>query len=778
MSTGSSQSRRLFELSMKQGYVDMYTDKMMFYGSAGVGKTCTMKIVAGENPPKIRQSTPIATRPVSIYQMQEMKGIWHSYRSNDRRKICTRISKTSLGRELVEAMTKSSSGIGGGTKQGRTTARTKQLSSSDIGGGTTAHHEQPSSSDIGGGTKQGRTTTHHQQPTLEAIQQNQASAVIDSDSEHGTSTATNHQQPQSQTSSDSSPSTKNSVDPDVLQVINDVLDEMFQLIDQCPETEEPLSYIHKILISDCGGQPQFHEILPIFLKKMSMIVFVFKLSENLSSRPLIEYFEKGKALGTPYESDLTTEQLIQQGLQSLHTHRSSKGDDGEIPRIVMIGTHKDKMKRFWKPKHQESIETKNQKLRDMLLPTFKNEVIYYQEKTNDVLIPMNAKSPGREEKTSAGKIRSGLSRNRPTAPRKLPLQWLALEIILEEITQQLNRGIVSMNECLEVARRLHLDEDALEAALIYLDELSVILYYPEILPKVVFTNPQVILDKISELVKVHHEINKCSPDDADSASWQEFFNHALISLKFLSQEIFKEHYVPGLFQPEHLMKLFRRLFVFASHSSGKYFVPCLLRMLANKELATKRLPFDSIVAPIVLHFSDGPPRRGIFCVLISFLTSPENHFPGPWKLKMPDRSVTPDCLHRNCIQFTIPDADTPCSVTVIDTLLQFEVHVNVSDQPDADFCSSIKRAITAGLQKANLTLGYTNSTPSFAFLCPCGVGDPHPAKIGEKSWKCTINEECGKKFSPCQQIWLSDRISNASKNQTTLCPTFPQHGKF
>ena len=48
---GTSESRRILEASMKQGYVNAFIDKMLFHGSAGVGKTCTQKIVAGEDPP-------------------------------------------------------------------------------------------------------------------------------------------------------------------------------------------------------------------------------------------------------------------------------------------------------------------------------------------------------------------------------------------------------------------------------------------------------------------------------------------------------------------------------------------------------------------------------------------------------------------------------------------------------------------------------------------------------------------------------------------------------
>ena len=693
---------------MKQGYVDAFIDKMTFYGSAGVGKTCTMSIVAGEDPPDVRNSTPIATRPISMYQMQETGGKWYKYQSKQRMHVCAHISKHVLGKELLDILTE--------VKQKITTHSRRK----------------------GGDSKQ---------ETAPATTQPNPAAIENTDQRHDIPTET----PKLQLPIASSQSL---VDPKVLQVIHDVLDEMFQLIDECPETEDPISYIHKLLISDCGGQPQFHEVLPIFLKKMSMIIFVFKLSEDLSSRPMIEYYEEDKSLGTPYESDHTTEQLIQQGLRSLHTHRSSKDKGGDAPKIVVLGTHEDQ-----EHKCDESRETKNQKLRDMMLPTFKKEIIYYEPGTGQILFPMNAKTPGRKEEDMAQAIRSKFPRENRSDKRQLPLQWVALEIMLEEITQKLKRGILSRNECLEVAHRLHLDESALDAALIYLDELSLIFYYSDILPEVVFTNPQVLLDKISELVKVHHDkVQKFSGDD-----WQDFFCHALVTIDFLAQVVFKKHYVRGLFEPEHLILLYRKLLIFANFSDDKFFVPSLLRMLSNQEILDQRLPLDSLVAPLVLHFTDGPPCRGIFCALVSFLTSPDNYFPGPWELMMPARSVTPTCLHRNCIQFMIPCINTPCAVTLIDTLLQFEVHFDIaSTQSASKLCPTIKGAITTGLRKANIALGYTDSTPSFALLCPCGEGDPHPATIGDGMWKCSLNSRVGKKLSSNQMFWTTQDSTSES----------------
>ena len=84
--------------------------------------------------------------------------------------------------------------------------------------------------------------------------------------------------------------------------------------------------------------------------------------------------------------------------------------------------------------------------------------------------------------------------------------------------------------------------------------------------------------------------------------------------------------------------------------------------------------------------------------------------------------------------------------------------MKVSKSAACKISPTIKHAITAGLQKANIALGYTNSTPSFAFLCPCGAGEPHPATIGDGFWICTLDEGEGDEFSPNQQLWLDGDV--------------------
>jgi hypothetical protein len=106
-------------------------------------------------------------------------------------------------------------------------------------------------------------------------------------------------------------------------------------------------------------------------------------------------------------------------------------------------------------------------------------------------------------------------------------------------------------------------------------------------------------------------------------------------------------------------------------------------------------------------------------------------------------------------------------VILIDTLLQFEVHIDVNSALAASkLCPAVKYAITTGLRKANIALGYANSTPSFALLCPCGEGDPHPATIGDGSWICSMNSRVGKEFTPNQLFWTTEGNARMPEEHT------------
>ena len=701
---------------MKYGSLQAYLSKMLLFGSAGVGKTCTKDIVAGFTPPDVRQSTPLATRPVTLYQLafDTSKEIWKTFTSDNRMRFCAGIA-TSLRPEVQEAILEEDWSI-------------DFNESSEASNVHTASHSQE--------MREQKYTDRSATPDSQPFREHPIAGV-----------------------SGSEVKPLSSVDTKVAQVISDVFDKLFQLMDEHPEGDDRIvSLLHKLIIIDSGGQPQFHEVLPIFLRKMSLYAFVFKLPDDLSSYPPVEYFEKGRKVGKSYKSKHTTEQLFQHLLRTVYTHRS-KGDKEKIKsRILLIGTHKDQLDTT------EPIDEKNKRFSEILLPEFKEYVQYYSVASEKLVFPMNAKSPGNEEKAMVEKILSLVTNECLPDPEDLPLQWLGLEIILDEITHRLGRGLLTKSECMHIASKLHFDESTLEAALMYLDELSLIFYYPRILPELVFTNPQVILDKISELVKVHFDLMR---DDTESFvsytvgdMWQEFLHYALVTVDFLSQEQFKQHYVPGLFEPKHIVILFRKLLIFATFADNKLFIPCLLQMLDDAAVSERRKSFQSAAAPLVLKFPHGGPRLGLFCALMSYLTKCSQ-----WKLEMKPNSISPACLFRNCIQFTMKH--TSCTIMLIDAFTHFEVHVLATESCCREECPKIYQTILTGCEKAALALQYTDSKPGPAFLCPCGSGVVHLANSCNQLWTCPLNVCVGGDIPAGYQIWFEDESSTSRSGEYT-----------
>ncbi|ORU94809.1 MAG: hypothetical protein A6F72_09240 [Cycloclasticus sp. symbiont of Poecilosclerida sp. N] len=537
---------------------------------------------------------------------------------------------------------------------------------------------------------------------------------------------------------------------DLLKTIS-TCDGLVQLVEQCSRTGEAITTYRKIIFIDSGGQPQFHEMLPAFLRRMNLYVFVFKLSEELATKPVVEYYDiSGESVGTPYQSAHTNEQLLQHCLRTLHTHRASSECTDKPSRIMVVGTHRDLEGECT----TETRADKNKKLASLLLPAFKDEVTYSNLAEREFIFAVNAKDPQPQDKALAKDVQRLVLTECCPEPVKVPLRYYCLEIILEEASQTLGRGVLSIDECLEAAAELHFDKHTLDAALEFLDEISIVFYFPEVLEGVVFTDPQVLLDKATELVeKIHglRKVNSSSKIGVFSGEWQAFKEHALFSLSFLSHESFQKHYVPGLFTPVELVKLFRRLLVVADFTAAKYFMPALLEVLEEGEVCEHRVPGDSPAAALALDFPLGGPRLGTFCTLTCFLVSHHNQFPCPWEIELVPHSNTPACLYRNCIQFSI--RGFPGRVTLIDTFTHFEVHVSTASKVCGKLCSSVRQAILAGLKKAMLTLGYNNCTPSLALVCPCGVGGAHMASMGNGLWTCKLDTNNWGDLEPSHHVW-------------------------
>ena len=693
---------------MKQGHVKSQINKALLYGAPGTGKSSSMDLFVGNPPRQARISTPLAARPITMIQMGITSKEWKKLHPKERKEI--------LARAIYAQLHANDTNSG---EDCESSANSGESSDSDEILTTPEHKEARSKED---------KSTRDVHPRVHPAT------------------------PSSPTSASKPKKGSHSKEKISLPSLG-THDELTKLLDEISKSDdlEALPVFRKVKLIDSGGQPQFHEVLPVFLRRMSLYIFVFKLSEELATKPMVEYFgEDGKRVGTPYQSAQSNEQLLKHCLRTLHTHRSSPNTKGECSKIMIIGTHRDE-------EHlctTETREEKNKKLEELLLPMFQEEVVYYNLAENEVIFPVNAKNPEELDKSTARDIQSVVLTKCMPDPIDVPLQYFSLEIILEEVSLSLDRGVLSKEECLRAADKLFFNEHTLDAALQFLDEISSVFYFPEVLDGVVFTNPQVLLDKVTELVEITYCLRKKVGGKALralSGGWKKFKDHGIVSLELLQEKEFNKHYVPDIFTPVDLVKLFRKLLIIADFSASEYIMPALLPVLETEKVHEYRVSKDSPVAPLALDFPLGGPRLGTYCSLTCFLVSNDNQFPCPWKIVLLPHSNTPACLNRNCTKFMVPGF--PGSVTLIDTFTHFEIHMHTAEKVRSKMCSFVSQAIFAGLKKATVVLGYNNSIPSKALLCPCDGSDPHVATFGDGVWTCSRDCSVFGDLTPRQSQW-------------------------
>ena len=229
-------------------------------------------------------------------------------------------------------------------------------------------------------------------------------------------------------------------------------------------------------VMDNGGQPQFQDIASLFIRHASAGLFVMRLTDDFDSYPSDELYENGELVGTPSPSHLSHEETIMSLLRSFLSH-------GRNPIFIFIGTFFDKLR------ESKIVFEKNERLLEMLSPALMNKFVYSSRSMNEIIFPLNACSRDAATLSVANEIRKAVEES-PSSDIEVPLWWFVVELSLQNLSSRLGRGILRKSECVKLARNLGFDRDALEAALEYFDEMSIAHYYPEILPDIVFVDPQ------------------------------------------------------------------------------------------------------------------------------------------------------------------------------------------------------------------------------------------------------------------------------------------------
>ena len=534
-----------------------------------------------------------------------------------------------------------------------------------------------------------------------------------------------------------------------------------------------------VLFSDCGGQPKYHELLPLFVRHISAALCVLRLPDNLDKVQAVEYYSEDKPICLPAQSQLSAKDTIKCLVNTVQSFSS----EHQKPKLIFVGTHLDELQKnesgnraqastiesatqAESHQHLETLQEKNEVLINMLESEYSDHLVYHSKDMKQLIFPVNTLERGERELAMARAIRRAVECS-PARQVEVPVWWFIFEMLLQELAKQLKRKILKKAECLELARMLGFGVTELEAVLVFFDQLNVIKYSPKVLPNVVFADSQTPLDKVSEYIRVSYlvrggasTIELAESDLSPTEGKLKYFrDHGVITLELMRE--FPLHFVEGIFNEKDLSKLLVDLLIFAPIPTPPWDLKeepqppkeeaqpvekpqHKKRSRAKKESEKtnepKKAPIEAsgehfIMASSLVSLSEAElaqhriPSNSVATLLVKFpkgqrragvfccFASHLIHHCG-WDLLL-DAKVP---LYRNCIEFHPKRISPPVTVTVIDSNSFIEVHASIcqeaTDPERAGLLPILKGSVFGGITAACRTLHYKDTHPELGFFCP------------------------------------------------------------
>ena len=524
-----------------------------------------------------------------------------------------------------------------------------------------------------------------------------------------------------------------------------------EILERLPDVKEsfPLFESHWIYAVDSGGQAAFLDMAPGLLRYNSVNILTHKLNEKLEDLSNFYFSIKGEVIGNPVKRQITNLQLIEASFRSLTSVNPpnlpgipSSVKDLE-PVCLVLGTFYDKIN-----DSGESLAEKNNKLFSTL-KQYGDALILHHIRGKEVIFPVNTIAKDMNRQIIAKEIRHEICQSYTKA--EIPVRWFLFQLDLEQHQMTSNSSIVSKSECINIGSTLEMDEDDVNAALMYYHDLTIYLYFPEVLPNVVFVNPKPLLDKLSLLIsisftdavddlkrtlgiRVHHSTH-------EKLKIQGIFTRSLLT-ESLSQGFSKE------FSADDFLKLMEYLFILSPlPQTGEYFLPCVLP--TTTDLESLRASFKDKVDPLILTWNEKPLPQGLFPALIVSLLSrncsPKFYLSTPRSDDLQFRNAI--CLE--CCSFA-------GAVLLVDGIYWLELLYTGPPNKCYHIYETVKEGIKAVVNKFHYM--HSLEEPEERFHCPFCNQPEHFCHLNEDKTKLT----CFINYSPVdrkrQLPWFTPEV--------------------
>ena len=422
------------------------------------------------------------------------------------------------------------------------------------------------------------------------------------------------------------------------------------------------TWIH---IIDSGGQPEFHDLLPIFIKNSSVVIFVLKACEALDSKPIVEYYDTKGCIGKPCEAHMTHKEILEQSLMSLYA------PNGQTPWIWIIGTHKD-----CSPQSLDSKELQR------ILKPFEKKVFHFGHSRQPIAF-INCLSLTSEDKEMLQDIQKSIEELTPNIEKKkIPLAWFGLEQALKEASQTAKyKGVLNIHDCERESNKFALfknNSSQFHAAMEHFVENNIFLYYPEVLPDIVFCDPQVFFTLVTEIVRYHYTL-KMAAQPRPGAMFS-FEDSAFITRDIALSIVSCKDSNDRIIEPDLFLKLLTHLGIISPiYGDNTYLMPALLPKAQDP---TQNIKSD--LPPLCIEFDGCCAPRGLFFSLVASLLRNSKD----WKLHV--ENSRPKCCFRNCVAFIYCMQAT---VTLVDVFSHYKIYVQTSVSDVSRICLKIRGII-------------------------------------------------------------------------------------
>ena len=453
---------------------------------------------------------------------------------------------------------------------------------------------------------------------------------------------------------------------------------------QSPDLDNvALSDAHLLQFIECGGQPAYHDILPLFVNIPAIYLNVFNLAEELTECPIDELCStKGNKMYAA-KSALSVAEMI---TRSVMTVRSSADRKVPLlpdvmceskPRVILVGTHLDKLdenKADEKLKAandilHKSLQSKSCLLERAVVPNEKSQLMFFPV-NNKLYVDKSHQSHKRckckhccATKNLKGRITKQAMKD--AVKVDVPVRWYLHQLL--ELSQS-EKPFYLYSELYEKCRAEGSVTDVGEfhAMVTYFHALGLLVHlcgidvgHTEESACLVFTNPSYLFENISKLYLVQFE---------------DIMGGDRILLKHegkLTRDALQELGVQ--LNPDHFMDLLVQLFIGAeikSQEGGRVlFVPSVLTSSPDDAV-----PLGVSIGPqedslgFAITFEN---TSFIPCGVFTGMSARLQNAPG-WE-------IFTKSISRKCMTFTVGTEGTV-------TLFDYATHISVSiDRHEGEF---------------------------------------------------------------------------------------------